>query len=120
MAGVYQLFFLKINLVRIYEPRIFTVQITTTMKKYVKKPVKIEAVQLTRENVFDVLSWANDILPKEKRLFFHSEGISILTKEGKMICGWGDFLIKEPFPTDDRMFYPCKADMFQLTYDEIM
>ncbi len=36
-----------------------------------------------------------------------------------MKCSIGDYLIKEPFPTDDRMFYPCKEDMFALTYDEV-
>ena len=89
------------------------------MKRYVKKPVEIEAVQLTHYNVSDVLSWANRIMPKDKKLWCLTAGLQIPTKEGVMTCAWGDYLIKEPFPTDDRMFYPCKPDMFALTYDEV-
>ena len=31
----------------------------------------------------------------------------------------GDYVIKEPFSTDDRKFYPCKPDIFEKTYDLI-
>jgi hypothetical protein len=30
-----------------------------------------------------------------------------------------DWIIKEPFPTDDRCFYPCKPDIFEKTYERI-
>lgn len=96
------------------------------MKKYVKRPVEIEAVQVTAENIYEVLEQANGIMPPDKkiRLAFSKDeewtviGLIIPTKEGEMLCSIGDFLIKEPFPTDDRMFYPCKPDMFELTYME--
>lgn len=90
------------------------------MKTFRKKPVEITAVQLTQDNCREVLSWANGIQPADKQVkLSEGRGLLIPTKEGEMLCGFGDYLIKEPFPTDDRMFYPCKADMFELTYEEV-
>ena len=99
------------------------------MKRYVKKPVEIEAVQLATDNISEVLEWANSIQPADKQIKVYDfknsvdeyKGLALLipTKEGEMQCNIGDYLIKEPFPTDDRMFYPCKPDMFALTYDEV-
>ena len=40
----------------------------------------------------------------------------IETKEGVMKCGPGDWVIKEPYPTGDRDFYPCKHEIFVKTY----
>ena len=94
------------------------------MKKYVKRPVEIEAVQLTADNSEEVKAWANSIQPSDKQVYHEFDGgmvwqgLVIPTKEGNMLCSVGDYLIKEPFPTDDRMFYPCKPDMFELTYME--
>jgi hypothetical protein len=31
----------------------------------------------------------------------------------------GDYVIREPFPTDDRRFYPCKPDIFEATYEAV-
>ncbi len=42
----------------------------------------------------------------------------IETKEGVMKTMHGDYIIKEPFPTGDRDFYPCKPDIFLMTYDK--
>lgn len=100
------------------------------MKTYIKRPVEIEAVQITLGNIYEVQDWANSIQPADKQIRTHFEddgtdpenwmvrGLIIPTKEGDMLCSIGDYLIKEPFPTDDRMFYPCKPDMFNLTYME--
>lgn len=87
---------------------------------YVKKAVQIEAAQLTRTNIEEVAAWANSIQPAYKQVILsYNEGepkLIVPTKEGNMICSIGDYLIKESFPTDNRMFYPCKPDMFALTY----
>lgn len=109
----------------------------TTMNKYTKKPIEVEAVQVTEGNITQVQEWANRIMPEDKQILIskvhpytedgvpsaeedvYIAGLLIPTKEGEMLCGIGDYLIKEPFPTYDRMFYPCKADMFTLTYDEV-
>lgn len=96
------------------------------MAKFRKKPVEIEALRLTQNNYREVAAWANSVQPKDKQVKIVFEpfegkikGLLIPTKEGEMLCNIGDYLIKEPFPTDDRMFYPCKPDMFELTYEPI-
>jgi len=43
----------------------------------------------------------------------------IETKEGVMKAFRGDWIIKEPFPTGDRDFYPCKPDIFEKTYEAV-
>lgn len=92
--------------------------------KFRKKPIEIEAHLLTIKNIYDIQEWANSILPDylTVEVIYDNfpveiKGLRIPTKEGMMICSIGDYLIKEPFPTDDRMFYPCKLDMFNLTYE---
>ena len=42
----------------------------------------------------------------------------INTKEGKMYINYGDIIITEPFDKG-RGHYPCKPDIFELTYDRI-
>jgi len=45
--------------------------------------------------------------------------ISIPTREGIMDANIGDYIIKEPFATDNRKFYPCKPDIFEQTYEPV-
>jgi hypothetical protein len=84
------------------------------MRKYVKKPVVIEAVQWTGDNrreIFDFcsLSYFNtDFETKDLHLM-------IQTLEGTMEASKGDFIIKGI----KGEFYPCKPDIFELTYDEV-
>ena len=83
-------------------------------KKFRKKPVVIEAIQLTKENVVDVLSFCNNA----SNIVASSEdemGISILTLEGTMTANTGDYIIKGV----KGEFYPCKPDIFELTYEEV-
>ena len=87
--------------------------------KYIKKPVEVEAERFTEKSKNAVYNWCRhvqqNIQPSED-----SDGKPILivpTLEGDMICSIGDYLIKEPFPTDWRKFYPCKPDIFKMTYD---
>jgi hypothetical protein len=51
----------------------------------------------------------------ERRLNGRNQ-IIIKTYEGNMAANVGDYLIKEPFEKI-RGFYPCKPDIFNLTYD---
>lgn len=83
-------------------------------KKFRKKPVVIEAIQLTKENVVEVLSFCN----KSGNIVASSEdemGISILTLEGTMTANTGDYIIKGV----KGEFYPCKPDIFEQTYEEV-
>lgn len=88
---------------------------TTT---YRKKPIEIQAIKFTNDNKDRVYLWALQI----QQNVFHSweEGkpcLKIPTLEGEMVCSLGDYLIVEPFPTDWRKLYPCKASIFEQTYE---
>ena len=81
--------------------------------KYRKKPVEIEAIQLTRENACEVLTFCNssgDIVAS------NDDGtISIKTLEGTMIANIGDYVIKGVAGE----FYPCKPAIFETTYEPV-
>ncbi len=92
------------------------------MPKFRKKPVEIEAMLFNEETKQAVYNWVRDqqmnITPS-----FDEDTLPILiipTLEGDMICSVGDYLIKEPFPTDWRKFYPCKPSIFEKTYDAVL
>lgn len=96
--------------------------------KYRKKPVVIEAIQFNNLNKEEVeafvgrgeLAW---ILESETAYIAGVappiSSLSIETKEGFMKAFPGDWIIKEPFPTGDRDFYPCKPDIFEATYEKV-
>lgn len=94
--------------------------------QYRKKPVVIEAVRWTGANIEEVLSFFGDISKLPVTGAYIKPGIGhcppmgtldIPTLEGVMTAQAGDWIIKEPFPTDNRKFYPCKPDIFALTYE---
>ena len=76
--------------------------------KYRKKPVVIDAVKLGIDNL-DVIE--EFVFPNKFKQI--SLGIEIKTLEGTMLAGWGDFIIKGV----KGEFYPCKPDIFELTYE---
>lgn len=80
------------------------------MKKYRKKPVIIEAVQFTGNNVDEILEFAKDSFNNPS-----TSEIVIPTLEGNMMVSIGDYVIKG---VNDE-FYPCKPDIFDKTYEEI-
>lgn len=82
------------------------------MRKYRKKPVVIEAVQWDGENTKEILSFC------DKCYSYQRSDIIILnvsTLEGSMRISVNDYVIKGV----DGEFYPCKDNIFQLTYDEV-
>ncbi len=95
----------------------------TKIKKYTKKPVTIEAYQITRELLESVLF---DGLEYPKGLTMTS---SSHNKTNRTINAWfgevvtihnqktrvieGDWIITEP---DGIHHYPCKPDIFEATY----
>ena len=95
------------------------------IKKYVKKPVEIEAIQLKEDNiieVFDFLDGANyketkstEELKDFSQMMLKQGYIEIKTLEGIMKASFGDYIIKGV----KREFYPCKPDIFQATYEEV-
>lgn len=74
--------------------------------KYRKKPVVIEAHQLTKENWCEVAHWAGGTHGTGK-------GMYIPTLEGDMHAEWGDYIICGV----KGEFYPCKPDIFEMTYE---
>ena len=87
--------------------------------KFVKKPIEVEARQFTEETRHSVYNWASSI-QKNVEPTNDKEGkpaLLIPTAEGEMLCSIGDWVIKEPNPTEDRKLYPCKPDIFEQTYE---
>lgn len=89
-------------------------------KKYTKKPVTIEAVQWTGCNVDEMLGFMlAKALLRRKNFITHDGGILVggilivETLEGEMLAHPNDFIIKGV----KGEFYPCKPDIFALTYE---
>jgi len=83
----------------------------TTIRKFKKKPVVIEAVEwkgevddTVREFIKDSHTFTND-----------RRSLIITTLEGEMEALVGDFIIKGV----QGELYPCKPDIFWQTYEEI-
>lgn len=74
--------------------------------KYVKKPIEIEAIQWSGANYVEISNFC------DKCYIAHGE-LSIQTLEGTLKAEIGDFIIKGI----KGEFYPCKEDIFNLTYD---
>ena len=95
------------------------------IKKYVKKPVEVEAIQLKEDNiieVFDFLDGANyketkseEELEDFSKAMLEQGYIEIETLEGMMKASFGDYIIKGI----KGEFYPCKPDIFIATYEEV-
>jgi len=89
------------------------------MEKYRKKPVEIEAVQLdgTHTTANDILDWILENGGNANRMYnsVAGYGIQIDTLEGLMTGNPGDYVIRGV----QGEFYPCKPDIFELTYDKV-
>ena len=94
------------------------------MEKYRKKPVVIEAVQWTGENLAEVLAftgkhpdwdkWFDSFEQYEDYVRVDGSVFKIKTLEGTMAASPGDWIIKGV----NGEFYPCKPDVFAATYEE--
>ena len=80
------------------------------MKRYIKKPIVIEAVQYNGNNVQEILNFCGGTAV----VGMLSE-ITIKTLEGSLHVSDGDFIIKGV----EGEFYPCKPDIFEKTYDVV-
>lgn len=82
------------------------------MKNYRKKPVVVQAIQYTGDNIqeiWDAFSAADVYGPVEDDPCAY-----ILTLEGRMRCDVGDYIIRGV----QGELYPCKPDIFEQTYEE--
>lgn len=88
-----------------------------TPTRFRKRPVEIEAVQLTHENLTDVFMW----LGRQATMILRSyngrkrPGLAISTLEGVMKASPGDWIIKGVAGE----FYPCRDDIFRKTYEAV-
>ncbi len=80
------------------------------MKRYIKKPVAIEALIFTGDNYLECKNFIG-----ENNIDNTLKYPNIITSEGVIRVSIGDYIIKEPFDKE-RGFYPCKPDIFKLTY----
>lgn len=107
------------------------------MAQYRKKPVVVEAMKWNglhasgcmgdpdkfekqviadaehMEEISDFMAHGDQVLA------WRGDKIEIDTLEGTMTADPGDWIIKEPFATKDRQFYPCKPDIFEATYEPV-
>ena len=96
------------------------------MGKYRKKPVVIEAIQLTWPNWSDICEFVDEkhfgggcYLDKIGNPTIGTStgmmGLRIKTLEGEMLARQGDWIIKGV----NGEFYPCKPDIFEKTYEAV-
>ena len=83
------------------------------MKKYRKKPVEIEAIQFTKDSAIKIVEWSNHKVMEITR--GKEPKLIIRTLEGDLEATIGDFIIKGV----KGEFYPCKPDIFEITYEEV-
>ena len=91
------------------------------IQKFKKKPVEIGAIQYTGKNDFEIGKWSNDLVypspvlePSENNP--SGSYLQIKTLEGVMTAIVGDWIIKGV----KGEFYPCKNDIFLMTYDVVI
>ena len=95
------------------------------VKQFRKKPVVNDAVLWTGDNLFEVISFT-DVVPDIStniasqqwdvyQDLVAKDGLKIYTLEGNMLAEPGDWIIKGV----KGEFYPCKPDIFALTYEAV-
>lgn len=89
------------------------------MAKYRKKPVEIEAFQydgdfMNKDGYYYVPEWAVNA-NLEGILYFENGELFVNTLEGKHHANVGDYIIKGV----KGELYPCKPDIFEMTYEAV-
>lgn len=83
------------------------------MPFYTKKPIPIEAHQITEHNVYELAKWSDsDVV---KRPDGSISGMMIYTLEGAMTSVIGDYLIKG----NHNEFWFNKKEIFEQNYEEV-
>lgn len=79
------------------------------IKKYIKNPIPIEAVQWNGDNKDEILSFIGESAE------IRGGSLYIKTLEGDMFAPIGSYIIKGV----NGEFYPCREDIFEKTYEEV-
>lgn len=99
------------------------------MYKFQKKPVVIEAFQMTKERRQDNSEWPqwlheawnedpanpNALFPSDFPVSDGTDELEISTLEGTLRVSFNDWIIKGV----QGELYPCKPDIFEQTYDAV-
>lgn len=87
------------------------------MPRFRKKPLEVEAMRY--EPGTPACQALHDWLGLEHADDLCWEGLpfAVDTREGLMTADPGDWIVREPNPTEDRRFYPVKASIFAATYE---
>ncbi len=78
-----------------------------------KKPVKVKAIQVTKDNIYDLLTWFNANYKRKLIYYAQGERFCIQTLEGTMCAPLGDYIIIGV----KGEAYPIKREIFESTYD---
>ena len=86
------------------------------MKKVRKKPVVVEAIQVSLENLDEISAMEG----MDIKFFTNDQGnyvfsVFVNTLEGIMEAFEGSYIIKGV----EGEMYPCRADIFHKTYEEV-
>lgn len=96
--------------------------------KFRKKPVAIEAFQMTKEARMDNSNWPDWLhaawnkpcglvgaLQRVDPFAPMPDLLEIVTLEGKHLVSWNDWIIRGV----NEELYPCKPDIFEKTYEPV-
>lgn len=79
------------------------------IKKYIKNPIPIDALQWDGDNEKEVLDFVGESAE------IRGGSLYIKTLEGDMLAPIGSYIIKGI----NGEFYPCREDIFKKTYEEV-
>lgn len=85
------------------------------MKKYRKKEIVIEAVQLTIDNIEKVAKWCKGQI-KGIKLPLEERVIDIQILEGEIRANYGDWILKS---LKEGFAYVCSPTKFEAIYEEV-
>lgn len=88
------------------------------MPYFRKKPVVIEAMHIGKESLLDVSRWCGGRIQTSTKASDPTDiasWLEIPTLEGIMRANKGDWVIKGV----EGEFYPCKPDIFEITYEPV-
>lgn len=92
--------------------------------KFRKKPIVIEAIQWTGDNIAIILEFGVNIIATDDMGWFHFSKefnpkkvkvLTVHTLEGPIFARIGDWIIRGV----KGEFYPCKPDIFEQTYEAV-
>lgn len=91
-------------------------------KQYRKKPVEVEAMKFEKGSApgvgHEIARWCGGRFNTDVKPSDHTDvryTISIPTLEGVMTASEGDYIIRGV----QGEFYPCKPDIFEVTYEAV-